>query len=185
MALTKLAVLSDARVTLRAPCEADVIGRLKLGNSPELHRLFGGEPSVVRPLTEDAAAAWVDALAREKYGWVIESEGELLGSIRLHSLNYADHRAHLAIGILDESRLGQGYGSAAMRLVAAFAFEQLKFHRLTLRVLDFNQRAIAAYRKVGFIEEGRERESACIGGKWHDDIIMGLLAPDLQMDEAS
>ena len=42
-------------------------------------------------------------------------------------------------------------------------------------MLATNSRAIACYRKCGFIEEGREREAALLGGQWHDDIIMGLL----------
>ena len=27
----------------------------------------------------------------------------------------------------------------------------------------------------GFVEEGREREAAYVGGAWHDDLIMGVL----------
>lgn len=170
--------LHGPRVTLRAPKTGDVAARLALGNSAELHRLFGGEPSQVRPLTEHAAENWVAAVEAEKYGWVIDAEGTLIGSIRLHSMNPADRRAVLAIGILDESRLGRGYGSEAMRLVLEHAFGPLDLHRVSLRVLDFNERAIAAYKKVGFVEEGRERESAFIDGLWYDDILMGVLARD-------
>ncbi|PTX56024.1 RimJ/RimL family protein N-acetyltransferase [Litoreibacter ponti] len=175
-------VLKGARVTLRAPQPDDVAGRLALGNSPELHRLFGGDPSQTRALTEDAAQAWVDRLIGMDHGWVIEMDGRLIGSISLHSLNLADMRAQMAIGILDESCLGQGLGSEAMRVLAAHAFGTMKLHRLSLRVLGFNARAIAAYRKVGFREEGRERESALIAGVWHDDILMGLLSHEL-LDE--
>ncbi|MEO0381029.1 MAG: GNAT family protein, partial [Pseudomonadota bacterium] len=67
-----------------------------------------------------------------------------------------------------------------MRLLAAHAFETMGLHRLGCRVLDFNDRAIAAYEKVGFVVEGREREAALIGGTWHDDLILGLLAQDLK-----
>ena len=42
-------------------------------------------------------------------------------------------------------------------------------------MLDFNDRAIAAYRACGFVEEGRERESCWVEGRWHDDVIMGVL----------
>lgn len=171
-------VLTGPRVTLRPPVPGDASLRFALGNSPELHRMFGGDPKQTRPLTEDAAAAWVQSLASQRYAWVIAVDDHLLGSIRLHSLNLADRRASLAIGILDESRLGAGYGTEAMRVLAKFAFEDLNLHRLSLRVLDFNGRAIAAYKKVGFVEEGRERQSALIDGKWHDDILMGLLADE-------
>ncbi|MNW10242.1 Spermidine N(1)-acetyltransferase [compost metagenome] len=58
----------------------------------------------------------------------------------------------------------------------AHAFGELGLHRVSLRVLAFNERAIASYRKSGFSIEGREREAALIDGAWHDDIMMGILA---------
>ena len=47
-------------------------------------------------------------------------------------------------------------------------------------MLAFNDRATSAYEKVGFVVEGRERESALIGNKRYDDLIMGLLPSDLE-----
>ena len=54
-----------------------------------------------------------------------------------------------------------------------------------MRVLDFNSRAIAAYEKVGFVIEGRERQAARVGDDWHDDIIMGLIAEDFRLSRAA
>jgi RimJ/RimL family protein N-acetyltransferase len=83
-----------------------------------------------------------------------------------------------AIGIADAALLGQGLGSEAIQLAVAHAFGPMGLHRLSLRVLAFNGRAIRAYQKCGFRVEGRERESALIDDVWHDDLIMGLLAED-------
>lgn len=170
-------ILTGGRITLRPPSEKDWKQRLALGNSPEIQRMFGGDPAQTRALTEDAAKAWVQTQIDQR-AWIIEHDGALIGEVRLHSVNHADRNARLAIGILDEARLGQGLGTEAMRLVAAHAFDTLNLHRLSLRVLEFNTRAIAAYRKLGFALEGRERQSARIGDSWHDDVIMGLLATE-------
>jgi RimJ/RimL family protein N-acetyltransferase len=62
-----------------------------------------------------------------------------------------------------------------MRLLLGHAFDGLGLHRLSVRVLSHNARAIRAYEKCGFVFEGRERESALIDGAWHDDVIMGLI----------
>ena len=173
-------ILKGARITLRDAVASDVEARFALGNSAAIQQMFGADPSQVRPLTPEAAQSWVDAQMNERHAWVIEEDnGTLLGAIRLHSINHADLRANIAIGILNEAELGKGYGTEAMQVLAAFAFDELGLHRLTCRVLAFNDRATAAYRKVGFVEEGRERESARIGGNWEDDIIMGLLEKDL------
>ena len=47
---------------------------------------------------------------------------------------------------------------------------------MDLRVLAYNERAIRCYLSCGFVEEGRERESALVDGERYDDLIMGVLA---------
>lgn len=59
-----------------------------------------------------------------------------------------------------------------------YAFAELDLHRVDLRVLDFNVRAIAAYEKCGLQREGIERESASVGDEWHDDVRMSVLEQD-------
>lgn len=174
----KLPTLTDGTVVLRAPKPGDVAERLALGNSPEIHHMFGADPASVRPLTQEAAEAWVETQMRAPYGWIIEADGHLIGAGRLHSVDRLDQRASVAIGILDPAQLGKGLGSRALHLLVQYGFDRLGLHRLDLRVLDYNARAIAAYQKVGFTIEGRQRESARVGGDWHDDLMMGLLASE-------
>lgn len=172
--------LTSARITLRDATHLDVQARFSLGNTPEIHAMFGADPKAVRDITPEAAEAWVQSHVDDPFAWVIVANSALIGGIRLHSVNYSDKRANIAIGILDANALGQGFGTEAMRLLAAHAFDGVGLHRLGCRVLDFNARAISAYEKVGFVVEGRERESALIGGEWHDDLILGLLDRDLR-----
>ncbi|MGL4199204.1 MAG: GNAT family N-acetyltransferase [Allorhizobium sp.] len=80
----------------------------------------------------------------------------------------------------DAQQLGKGYGSEAIRLLLHHAFTELDLHRIGIRVLAYNERAIRAYLKCGFIVEGRERETAFVDGVWHDDLIMGILSRDFQ-----
>ncbi len=74
--------------------------------------------------------------------------------------------------------LGKGIGTQAIHLLLQHAFGELKLHRIGIRVLAYNTRAIRAYEKCGFVREGRERETAFVNGAWHDDIMMGLLATE-------
>ncbi|MFL4471162.1 GNAT family N-acetyltransferase [Tateyamaria armeniaca] len=172
-------VLQGDTVTLRDATPLDVQPRFALGNTPEIHAMFGADPAAVRDITPEAADAWVQSHIDDPHSWIIEANGALIGGIRLYGINYSDQRAQLAIGIIDPKALGKGLGTQAMQLLAAHAFDTMGLHRLGCRVLDFNARAIAAYEKVGFVVEGRERESALIAGEWHDDLILGLLDRDL------
>lgn len=173
-------VLQGNRIRLRPPAEGDAAMRFALGNHRDIHAGFGGDPKQFRELTEDVAEGWYQAQLADPLAWIIEYEDRLIGVIRLHSLNHADKRANLAIGILDPKALGLGLGPDAVRTLARHAFETLGLHRLTCRVLSNNARAIKAYESVGFVVEGREREAALIGSAWHDDFILGLLPSDLK-----
>jgi RimJ/RimL family protein N-acetyltransferase len=72
-------------------------------------------------------------------------------------------------------QLGKGLGSEAVALALGYAFDVLKLHRVSLRVVDYNLRAIRAYQKCGFVVEGREREAAFVDGIWRDDVMMAVL----------
>jgi len=45
-------------------------------------------------------------------------------------------------------------------------------------VFEFNERAIRAYRRCGFVIEGRSRESIWRDGRWWDELAMSVLESD-------
>ncbi|WDZ78478.1 GNAT family protein [Ensifer adhaerens] len=169
---------------LRRPRDGDADARLRLGRHPQIYRMFGAGLSSPGLFGHGEAAAWVARIAGHPAAWIIDQNG-LAGEVRLDNINHADRRASFAIGIFDPRRLGKGLGTAVTQRVLAYAFSELALHRVSLRVLSFNERAIAAYRKSGFSIEGRERESALIDGEWHDDIMMGILAAEFDARHAA
>lgn len=176
--MRKVPILTGPQVILRPPRASDPQERLALGRDPVIIRMFGGDTRDLQPMTHPEAAAWCDRLDRHPQAWVIEHDGRLLGEARLDNLEEHDRRATLAIGLYDPDKLGRGLGSQALRLILDHAFGTLGLHRIGLRVIAYNERAIRCYRKVGFVIEGRERDAALVDGLRHDDIIMGLLAQD-------
>lgn len=169
-------LLRGARVTLRPPRATDRAERLALGRDPEIVRMFGGEWRNLAPLSMADVEQWyASLLARRPAGWAIEYEGEFIGSAMLHSFEHDNRRARYAVGILDAGRLGQGIGTEVTRLVLRHAFENLELHRVDLRVLAHNHRAIACYEKCGFVREGVERETLHADGHWHSDVMMSIL----------
>lgn len=173
-----LPALRTERLVLRRPIATDSADRFALGRDPGIYRMLGADVTRLAPLTEEQASAWVENIASHPAAWVIEYAARAIGEILLDNFVVADQRAAVIIGILDPAALGKGLGTEALSAVAAFAFDQLGLHKLSTRVLAFNTRALRAYEHVGFIREGLERESALIGGIWHDDVIVGLLKRD-------
>jgi RimJ/RimL family protein N-acetyltransferase len=173
MSSPELPVLKGTRVTLRRPREDDFNARLQLGTDAEIIRMYGGSRDDVHPMTEDAARHWVKQLL-DQDAWVIETD-TLIGQVRLDRVDLRDMRASLAIGIEDKTHLGIGLGTEAIRLVLDYAFNVLNLHRISVRVINYNSRAIRAYQKCGFKIEGKEREAALVDGVWHDDVMMAIL----------
>jgi RimJ/RimL family protein N-acetyltransferase len=58
----------------------------------------------------------------------------------------------------------------------------MNLQRVGLSVYDINPRAVRAYEKVGFKEEGRRRRAHFVDGRFVDTIVMGLLADELIED---
>jgi RimJ/RimL family protein N-acetyltransferase len=63
-----------------------------------------------------------------------------------------------------------------MRLVLRYAFDELNLHRVSLTVFEYNERALRTYRKLGFVEEGRQRARLLRFGKRWDMVVMGIKA---------
>ena len=168
-------ILASGPVVLRPPQPEDVEARVSYGRHPEIVRMYGGVLPEPVALSREAAQRWYAEICADPLSWVIEAEGRCVGAVRLHSLIDQDRRARLAIGLFHPDLLGGGIGTLATRLLLQHAFGTMQLHRVDLRVLAFNGRAIRCYEKCGFLREGVERESAWVDGAWADDVLMGIL----------
>ncbi|MEK7248387.1 MAG: GNAT family protein [Chloroflexota bacterium] len=102
-------------------------------------------------------------------------EGVHIGLCGLHRGRPEERTADLGIMIGDKDYHERGFGTDAMLTMIRFGFEQMNLHRVSLGVFDFNQRAQAVYRKVGFVEEGRDRDAYFQDGRYWDVIRMSVL----------
>jgi RimJ/RimL family protein N-acetyltransferase len=135
---------------------------------------------VAAPLSEATAREMISEWAANKghdVGFSIETleASELVGHVGLFGIDAKDQSGTVGI-MLVRQHLGRGYGTDAMRLIVGYGFRELGLHRIGLNVHAYNARAIAAYRKVGFVEEGRQREAIHRDGHWYDSVQMSILA---------
>jgi RimJ/RimL family protein N-acetyltransferase len=174
-------VLTSPNLTMRPATAADVELRLAIGAEPDENlRLYGVQPDGAVYGLEDAER-WARGLMAHPHAWVIEGRS-LLGTIRLDRVDPVEKRASLAIGLLRLEDQGRGHGTEAARRVLAYGFDELGLHRVSVRVLASNIRAIRSYEKCGFQLEGRERETVFLDGDWRDDLIMGLLSREFRRE---
>ena len=86
---------------------------------------------------------------------------------------------HIIIG-----KKGHGYGHEAMKLMKAWTFDTLNFHRAWLDCKDYNERALHLYESEGMLREGLIRETLLTNGVYENLVILGLLAREYQERKA-
>lgn len=168
-------VITGDRVILRPPIKKDKETRLSYGRDPEYRKMVGGDPRTNPELIWNEVEKWYDQVKKHPFYWIIEYQGKCIGTAKLYSVDEQNRRAGYAIGIFDKQYWEKGLGTEVTQLVLKYAFEKLNLHRIDLKVLSFNHRAIACYEKCGFVKEGIEREGSLIGGEWCSDIIFSIL----------
>lgn len=110
---------------------------------------------------------------------VAERDGQLLGSAGLHPAGDTPRRAHaMGLGItVAGPAQGQGVGKALMQALLQVADQWANVLRIELTVFADNVAAIALYRSVGFVEEGRLRGYAFRDGRYVDTLAMARWRP--------
>ncbi|MDR0929036.1 MAG: GNAT family N-acetyltransferase [Oscillospiraceae bacterium] len=108
---------------------------------------------------------------------IVLSEGDVyIGNLSLMGMNHIDRCASLGITIGEPEHRGKGYGAEAIHLIVDYAFGTLNLHSVELGVLATNERAIACYKKCGFVEYGRLKEGRYIKGRYVDEVLMQIIS---------
>ena len=110
------------------------------------------------------------------YKAVDSKTGLTLGHISLGGISQRDRAGRITrvlVGNTTERRRGicQGMVKALLRI----GFEDLKLHRISLGVYDFNHAAVNCYLKCGFRQEGLLRDVVKHGDAYWSLIEMGIL----------
>ena len=167
--------LDGPKILLRAPAEADIGHFVKWSNDPELRRLT----AETAPMSVAEAKAFIDKVRNDAdRRWFIivdKRTGNPIGECGLLRIFWPWKTADLTMIIGQKEFWGKGHSDEAMGFLLDLAFNSLKLHRLSVGVLETNERAIRFYKRFGFKEEGRQRDGYLSNGKYHDFVMMSLL----------
>ena len=120
------------------------------------------------------------------YKAVETATGITVGHISLGGISTRDRAGRITrvlVGKSTERRRGicQGMVKALLRI----GFEDLKLHRISLGVYDFNLAAIKCYLKCGFQQEGLMRDVVRHGEDYWSLVEMGILEDDWRALQAA
>ena len=72
---------------------------------------------------------------------------------------------------------GQGLMSEALRETNAFAFREMRLHRIMANHRPENERSGRLLERLGFAREGLARDYLFIDGEWRDHVLTALVNP--------
>ncbi|MHA1999424.1 MAG: GNAT family N-acetyltransferase [Promethearchaeota archaeon] len=134
------------------------------------------------PVSRIQEEEWLESVKgladkREEFIFAIERKDDLkfLGTCSIRDIDFMNRSCSMGIVIFEPANQDKGYGLDAILLLMDFCFNFLNMHRLELEAMEYNERAIHVYRKAGFKEVARKRESHFFAGQYHDILVMDIL----------
>ena len=167
-------ILHGERITLRALTEADLPRLLEILLQPGVTEWWPGYD--MERLRSDTFGD-----PEETTSLAVELDGDFVGLV-MYSEERDPYYKHAGIDIaLDITCVGKGLGTDVLRTVARHLFEERGHHRLSIDPALANERAIGAYKKVGFKPVGvmRSYEKGA-DGTFHDNLLMDMLEGELR-----
>ncbi|MEM9951244.1 MAG: GNAT family protein [Chloroflexota bacterium] len=177
-------MLTGERIRLRA-LERDDLGLLhQFNNDLAVELAGGGDPPMPQSLARLEAEfdQRVASGGRNGKDFAIEANDTFIGICALFNEDNLARTTELGITIGDQHYWGKGYGRDALTLLVDYAFRYHNFRKVWLKVHASNARAVQAYERVGFTEEGRLREHVYSNGQYDDLIYMGILRSEWNLD---
>lgn len=140
-----------------------------------------GQPDVVED--RDAFAVRCSARQRERqlgagYGFGVFVDGSFAGEINLSSIQRGPFQSAYVGYWIDEAQAGRGYTPEALVVVARFAFEELRLHRIQIAIIPRNSASRRVVEKLAIREEGIAVRYLEINGAWEDHVRYAITAEE-------
>ncbi len=103
-----------------------------------------------------------------------------IGCVYFLGIDRVHKKAEYGVLIGEADARGKGYGTKIAKLMLKFGFKELSLHRICLRALEGNDRAIKSYENAGFRREGFLRDDVCIDGEFRNVVWMAALSEDFE-----
>jgi RimJ/RimL family protein N-acetyltransferase len=181
MSSTEEETMLEGKLVNLRPLEPDDLDReFQWVNDREVTRYL----SMRYPMAKAEEERWLNSRPANDFAntaLAIETkDGVHIGNIGLHDGQPENRRASLGIMIGDKDFWSNGYGTDAIITLLRFGFHEMNLNRVWLHAYDFNERAIACYKKCGFVVEGTLRQNAYQEGRYIDTITMGILRSEFE-----
>lgn len=98
-----------------------------------------------------------------------------LGVVYIQNIEEEHSKAEEGIFLGEEEAFGRGIGTEAAKLMIQYAFGELGLHKLSARVLAYNEASCKMHESAGYQREACFRQELFLDGKYEDLIFYGIL----------
>ena len=148
-----------------------------------------GREELLTGITFTEAEAYVKQLWANDYCFFFavhhKKNGNFIGTAKVNFMNERGSRYKIAdIGIMlgDRTYWGFGLSTDVLRAISAYSFDILSARKLTAGAYSVNSAVIKAFRRIGYIEDGRLRKHLPINDNFCDQVLLSCFESELIRD---
>ncbi|MCL2017431.1 MAG: GNAT family N-acetyltransferase [Alphaproteobacteria bacterium] len=145
--------MENNRLYLKTPDKDELWYRIKLLGDADT---MSFNPGGCYHITQEQAAEWYDlwiGVPGKFYAYItLSDDNTFVGEVNVHF--DADTGLHMVGIIIEESQKGKGYAEEALRLLAKYAFNEMKLDKIADKFPATRIAAEKIFTKVGFVRQG-------------------------------
>lgn len=103
--------------------------------------------------------------------------GKIVGGIDLFEINSRHRSAEIGYW-LSKDQTGRGLVTRSVTRLLEHAFDELKLNRVAIKCVPENLKSRAIPEKLGFVQEGIERQSGWLHTRFVDHVVYSLVADE-------
>jgi len=111
--------------------------------------------------------------------WAVCYGGQVVGQLRLFSVEWGASRSAKAGYWIDEKFAGLGITPTALAMAVDHSFAVMGLHRIEASIRPDNKASRRVVEKLGFREEGLRPHEVHIDGAWRDHICYAITVEDV------
>lgn len=131
-----------------------------------------------KPISSTEHLFWLNNLKSDNnFRYIIANINDTTktyGTAIISKIDWKNRSCSIDIKILTECQ-GNGYGSESIKLLKEYIFDELNMNRISVNILEYNVASINLFKKMGFIQEGIQRQAIFKSGKYNNLLIYSLL----------
>jgi ribosomal-protein-serine acetyltransferase len=141
---------------------------------PWLPWVEGYDRGVAQRFVRESVSAWAERRAFDFTARTIEDPNRHIGNVSIWRTSSQNDIGEVGYWIRSDET-GKGYGAEATTRAVQIGFEEMRLHKVQLRIAVGNNRSEQIARRLGFAHEGTLRDEVKVGDRWLDHTVWSLL----------